>query len=199
MAAMPSGSPIFCIVGHRPPQHVGDADLVPQLDAALDVGRQDLLDDIAGGLADACRPSRTAAAWRGMGLAARHLGHDRDLDRPRRRRALHRHVVPAPVAPVAARHDFERQPRVAHRAGVRALHRHQHGADRPAAHWLPVAIEGRDAGEAGAQADHAVAIGGDAHRAADVVAVGDGSRCRSPSPHPRRRSSRPASPWGRAD
>ena len=36
-------------------------------------------------------------------------------------------------------------------------------------------IERGDAGEAGAQADHAVAVGGDAHRAADVVAMGDGA------------------------
>ena len=117
-------------------EDVGDADLMPQLDAALHVGRQDLLDDIARRL-QMLAGEPHGGGLRGMRRAARHLGHDRDLDGPRRRRALHGHVVPAPVAAIAARHDFERKAGIAHRAGVRALDRHQHGADRPAlsARW----------------------------------------------------------------
>jgi hypothetical protein len=69
---------------------------------------------------------------RGMRLAAGNSGTSATLIGRAGRRAAHRHVVPAPVAHVAARHHLERQTSVAHRSGVRALHRHQDAADRPA-------------------------------------------------------------------
>ncbi len=109
-----------------------------------------------------------------MGLAAGKLRHERHADRPGGRRSLHRHVVPAPVAPVAACHHFERQPRIADAAGVGPLHRHQHRADA-ATGGGGAGIEARHAPEARPQSDNAVAIGGDADRAADIVAVRD--RC----------------------
>ena len=152
---------------------------MPQLDAALDVGRQDLFHDIAGP-AEMLAGQPHRRDLRGMALAAGHFRHDRDPDRPRRRGAAHRHVVPSPVAPIAPRHDFEGQACIAHGAGVRALGRHQDRTDR-AAGGGPGRIEGGNTGKPGAQADHAVAVSGDAHRAANIVAVGDradaGCRC----------------------